>query len=112
MSPVASPATPLPITVIILAFNEEIHIERCLQRLVGWVERMVVIDSFSTDRTVEIARSLGAQVLQHPWKNHADQFRWGLEAAAPHLGVQVGGPARPRGLARRAVHRRRTLAPN
>ena len=83
MSPVASPATPLPITVIILAFNEEIHIERCLQRLVGWVERMVVIDSFSTDRTVEIARSLGAQVLQHPWKNHADQFRWGLEAAAP-----------------------------
>jgi glycosyltransferase involved in cell wall biosynthesis len=53
-------------------------------RLASWVERMVVIDSFSTDRTVEIARSLGAEVLQHPWKNHADQFRWGLEAAAPN----------------------------
>jgi glycosyltransferase involved in cell wall biosynthesis len=76
-------APPLPITVIILAFDEEIHIERCLRRLAGWVERMVVIDSFSTDRTVEIARALGAEVLQHPWKNHADQFRWGLEAAAP-----------------------------
>lgn len=83
MSPVASAATPLPITVIILAFNEEIHIERCLQRLAAWVERIVVIDSFSTDRTVEIARSLDADVLQHPWKNHADQFRWGLQAAAP-----------------------------
>ena len=81
MSPVA--ASPLPITVVILAFNEEIHIGRCLERLAGWVERMVVIDSFSTDRTVEIARALGAEVLQHPWKNHADQFRWGLETAAP-----------------------------
>ena len=47
MSPVASSATPLPITVIILAFNEEIHIERCLQRLAGWVERMVVISGIA-----------------------------------------------------------------
>ena len=83
MTSVASAATPLPITAIILAFNEEIHIARCLQRLASWVERMVVIDSFSTDRTVEIARSFGADVLQHPFKNHADQFRWGLQAAAP-----------------------------
>ena len=83
MNAVASAATPLPITVIILAFNEEIHIERCLQRLAGWVERIVVIDSFSTDPTVAIAQALGAEVLQHPWKNHADQFRWGLDAAAP-----------------------------
>ena len=77
----AEPA--LPITVVILAYNEEIHIERCLKRLSGWVERIVVIDSLSKDRTVEIARALGAEVLQHPFKNHADQFRWGLEAAAP-----------------------------
>ncbi len=79
MNAVASAATPLPITVIILAFNEEIHIERCLQRLAGWAERIVVIDSFSTDRTVVMAQALGAEVLQHPWKNHADQFRWGLD---------------------------------
>jgi len=80
-----SPATPakLPITVIVLAYNEEIHIGRCLTRIVDWVERIVVVDSFSTDRTVEIALRLGAQVLQHPWKNHADQFRWGMEAAEP-----------------------------
>ncbi|THD45509.1 MAG: glycosyltransferase family 2 protein [Bradyrhizobium sp.] len=76
-------AAKLPITAIILAFNEEIHIERCLTRIVDWVERIVVIDSFSTDRTVEIATGLGAEVLQRQWKNHADQFRWGLEAAAP-----------------------------
>jgi len=78
----SSPAR-LPVTVIILAFNEEIHIERCLTRIAPWVERVVVIDSYSNDRTIEIAKSLGAEVLQHKWKNHADQFRWGLEAAAP-----------------------------
>ncbi len=75
--------TKLPITAIILAFNEEVHMARCLTRLSAWVERVVVIDSFSRDRTVEIARELGAEVLQHPFKNHADQFRWGLAAAAP-----------------------------
>ena len=56
---------------------------RCLTRLSAWVERVVVIDSFSRDRTVEIAQALGAEVLQHPFKNHSDQFRWGLAAAAP-----------------------------
>ena len=77
----AEPA--LPITVVILAYNEEIHIERCLTRLASWVERIVVIDSFSTDRTVLRALELGAEVLQHRFKNHSDQFRWGLEAAQP-----------------------------
>ncbi len=69
------------ITAIILSFNEAVHIGRCIERLLPLVERIVVIDSFSTDRTVEIARSLGAEVFQNPWKNHAAQFAWGLEKA-------------------------------
>ena len=73
----------LPITLIVLSYNEEIHIARCLMRIAPHVERIVVIDSHSTDKTVEIARAHGAEVLAHPFKNHADQFRWGLEAAAP-----------------------------
>ena len=73
----------LPITLIILSYNEEIHLERCLSRIAPWMTRVVVIDSFSTDATVEIAQRHGAQVIQHPFKNHADQFRFGLEAAAP-----------------------------
>jgi glycosyltransferase involved in cell wall biosynthesis len=71
----------LPITAIILSFNEELHIERCIARIAPLVQRIVVVDSFSTDRTVEIARSLGADVLQHAFKNHAAQFQWGLENA-------------------------------
>ncbi len=69
------------ITAIILSFNEEIHIGRCIERLWPIVERIVVIDSFSTDKSVEIARSMGAEVLQNPWKNHAAQFQWGMDHA-------------------------------
>jgi glycosyltransferase involved in cell wall biosynthesis len=70
------------VTAIILAFNEEIHLRRCIERLWPAVERIVVIDSFSTDRTVEIARELGAEVLQNPWRNYSDQFDWGMRNAA------------------------------
>ncbi len=73
----------LPITLILLSYNEEIHLERCLSRIAPWMARVVVIDSFSTDATVEIARRHGAEVIQHKFKNHADQFRFGLEVAAP-----------------------------
>ena len=73
----------LPITVIILTLNEQIHIERCLSRIMPLVERVVVVDSFSTDRTVEIARSMGVEVLQHKWKNYSNQFQWGIDNAAP-----------------------------
>ena len=67
------------ITAIILAHNEEIHIARCIQSLDPVAHKIIVIDSFSTDRTVEIAKSLGADVYQNPWKNYADQFQWGLD---------------------------------
>ena len=81
-SPTAALSKP-SITAIILAGNEEIHIARCLSRIMPLVERVVVIDSFSSDRTVEIARSMGAEVLQHAWKNYSDQFQWGLDNAKP-----------------------------
>ena len=74
------PAAPKPsITAVILAFNEAIHIERCITRVWPAVQRVVVVDSFSTDDTVEIARHCGAEVLQRVWKNHADQFQWALD---------------------------------
>ncbi len=73
----------LSITAIILAGNEALHIERCLTRIAPLVERMVVIDSFSSDGTMEIAKRCGAEVLQHKWKNYSDQFQWGIDNAAP-----------------------------
>ena len=70
----------LSLTVVILTYNEEIHIERCIRSLLPVVSKIFVVDSYSTDRTVEIAKSLGAEVVQRKWKNYAEQFQWGLDS--------------------------------
>lgn len=71
------------LTCVILTFNEEKHIARCLDAIASFAERVVVVDSFSTDRTVEIARAHGAEVLQTRFVNYATQFQWALD----HAGV-------------------------
>lgn len=67
------------ISVVILTFNEELHVERCINSLSSMTDNIFVVDSFSSDRTVEVCESLGAKVYQRSWKNYADQFQWGLE---------------------------------
>jgi len=67
------------LTVVILTLNEEKHIARAIKSVEGISERVVVVDSGSTDRTMKIARELGAQVLENPWVNYATQFNWGLD---------------------------------
>lgn len=66
-------------SVIILTYNEELHIERCIRNLQKVCTRIYVVDSFSTDRTCEIARKCGAEVLQHTYVNQAQQFQWALD---------------------------------
>lgn len=68
------------VTVIILTFNEEKHIERCIRTVSGFSSNIIVVDSFSTDGTVEIAESLGAKVWQHEFVNQALQFQWALDS--------------------------------
>lgn len=74
-------AQPASLTLIILTFNEEKHLERCIRSIQFVAERIIVVDSFSTDRTQEIARSLGAEVFQNPFVNQAQQFQWALDNA-------------------------------
>lgn len=69
------------ITVIILTHNEERHIARSLESVASFASEVFIVDSFSTDRTVEIAQALGAVVLTNPWTNYAQQFQWGLDNA-------------------------------
>jgi glycosyltransferase involved in cell wall biosynthesis len=76
----------MELTALILTADEEVHIERCLRSLLPVAGKIFVVDSFSTDRTVEIARSFGVEVAQHPWKNYADQFQWAID----HCGAQSG----------------------
>lgn len=69
----------LDISVIILAYNEEKHIERCILNAQRFSTAVFVVDSFSADKTVEIAEKLGAKVFQNKWENnHSKQFNWGL----------------------------------
>ncbi|TNJ40962.1 glycosyltransferase family 2 protein [Phaeobacter sp. B1627] len=68
------------LTALILTYNEEQHIERCIRSLSGVTDRVCIVDSFSTDRTVELAQALGAEVIQNPWKNYATQFQHGLDS--------------------------------
>ncbi|MBI4050172.1 MAG: glycosyltransferase family 2 protein [Candidatus Doudnabacteria bacterium] len=67
------------ITVIILTSNEEPHLERCLENILDWAEEIFVVDSFSTDKTLEIARRYDTKIVQHPFENHAKQFNWALD---------------------------------
>ena len=69
------------ITAIILTRNEEINIGDCIKSIKKTVKRIVVIDSFSEDRTVEIAKGLGAEVYLHPFENYAKQYMYGVEKA-------------------------------
>ena len=66
------------VTAIVLTLNEEHNIEECLVSL-AWADHMVVFDSFSTDRTVELARQARADVLQHPFQNYAQQRNAALD---------------------------------
>lgn len=70
------------ITVQILSYNEEQHIERAIKSVESFASQVVVIDSFSNDKTVELAEAMGAIVLQNKWQNnYAHQFNWGLDNA-------------------------------
>ncbi|KRQ17376.1 glycosyltransferase family 2 protein [Bradyrhizobium manausense] len=69
------------LAVIILTHNESIHLERALTHVKGIASEIFVVDSFSTDTTVDIANAFGATVLQNKFVNYAKQFNWALENA-------------------------------
>lgn len=66
------------LTAIILTKNEELNIHDCIVSVKPLARRTVVIDSFSSDKTVEIAKELRAEVYQHEFISHAKQFLYGL----------------------------------
>ncbi|NLE44061.1 MAG: glycosyltransferase family 2 protein [Chloroflexi bacterium] len=66
------------VTAVVLTLNEEDNIEACLASL-AWADHRVIVDSFSNDCTVELARRAGAEVFQHPFQNYAEQHNVALE---------------------------------
>lgn len=78
----------LDLTVVILTKDEELHIERCIENVLPIAKEIYVIDSFSTDRTLEIASKYPTvKILQNKWiNNYAHQFNWALDQLPPSTG--------------------------
>ena len=69
------------LTAIVTSFNEEINIQECLESVL-WADEILLVDSFSTDRTVEIARAMpSVQVVQHEYFGSAAQKNWAIDRA-------------------------------
>ncbi len=67
------------ITALILTYNEEKNIGLCIESLSGVANRVCVVDSYSTDNTVSVAKAHGAEVLQHVFENYSKQYNWGID---------------------------------
>lgn len=72
----------MSLTVIILTKNESKHIRRALTSVRDVADRCIIVDSGSTDSTVQLALDMGASVLKNDWVNYANQFNWALDQLA------------------------------
>jgi glycosyltransferase involved in cell wall biosynthesis len=66
------------VDVLIQTYNEEANLPHALKSVAGWVNRVFVVDSGSTDGTERIAREMGAEFVPHAWEGYAGQKNWAL----------------------------------
>jgi glycosyltransferase involved in cell wall biosynthesis len=69
------------LSVVIITFNEEKNIGRCINSLIDLAQEILVVDSYSTDRTIEICESIGVKVIQNKFEGHIQQKNFALEQA-------------------------------
>src|SRR6185295_4335606 len=85
-TPVPSPikewsVNKVPLSVTILAKNEERNIAECLESVVNWADEVMVIDDESTDRTAELAQRSGAKVFRRKMENEGKHRNWAYAQA-------------------------------
>jgi glycosyltransferase involved in cell wall biosynthesis len=71
----------IKLSAVIITFNEERNIARCIDSLIGLADEILVVDSFSTDKTLEICREKGAKVIQNKFEGHIQQKNFALQQA-------------------------------
>ena len=79
------------ITVVIPCLNEEQGIERVLRRVPDFVDQVIVVDNGSTDRTSDIARSLGAEVIREDVRGYGRSYKRGFRDATGDIIVTLDG---------------------
>ena len=70
----------MKISAIIPTFNEEEHISEAIKS-VSWADEIIVVDSFSNDNTIEIAKKLGVKIIQREYQYSASQKNWAIPQA-------------------------------
>lgn len=81
-SPPTARAAKAPVSVMIFTLNEETHLPSCLAAL-HWADDVIVVDSFSTDRTEAICRERGMRFFQNRFEGFGTQRNWALDNTAP-----------------------------
>jgi len=71
----------IKLSAIIITLNEDKSIQECIDSLKDVVDEILVVDSFSTDKTEEICRKNGVRFLQNPWEDHGQQKNWANKQA-------------------------------
>ncbi len=70
------------LTATIITLNEEEKLRKCLESLIGWVDEIVVVDSGSTDKTLEIAKKFDAKIFVRNFDNFSNQRNFALDKAS------------------------------
>ena len=81
------------ISVLLPVYNEEDTIRACLDTI-KWADEILVVDSFSTDRTLEIAQEYGARIIQHEYINSAKQKNWAIPQCSHEWVLQIDADER------------------
>jgi glycosyltransferase involved in cell wall biosynthesis len=69
----------LPVTAIVMVYNEEKNLPECLSSVVEYIDQIIIVDCFSSDRTLEIARKYSCEIFQNKWINYAKQYLWAVD---------------------------------
>ena len=76
------------LTVLIPTYNCQVHLRECLDS-VKWADEIFIVDSFSTDNTLDLCREYGARIIQHEYIQSAKQKNWAIPQCAHEWVLQI-----------------------
>lgn len=79
------------ISAVIITYNEELHIGKCLASLSGIADEIIVVDSLSTDSTKEICKKFNVRFIEHPFEGYVEQKNFALSFAKNMLVLSLDG---------------------
>lgn len=80
-----------PLSAVIITYNEEEHLEKCLSSLQGVADEIIVVDSFSTDKTEEICRKYQVTFIQHKFEGYIEQKNYAIQQATHNYILSLDG---------------------